>query len=405
MKICLVSFGLQERNRRLQPWRYLLEAANVLAHSKHDVSLVSDGYASLSREESVAGLPVTRLATLHARPWRRDSRVAVAVNDLRPDVVLWNLALPSFLRLNALQSIRCPVIGVFTSPIYRPQEILRLGLSRLRRNYRLSAHFLLAGLLPGALVRRALSRGFIEKLVVECETTKARLTDRGVSGDHIDVIRPGIDPIWFESQITQEARLRVAKDLDFPQAGIVVAFFGSPKPLRGLSTLLTAVAMARKQNSTIRLLILSRRREDELTREQFAVDRQIGQIGANRWTHMITGFLPQERLVQILAGCDLIALPFEVVPSDVPLSVLEAMALGLPVITTEVACLPELVPDGAGLRVAPATPRALATAIQALASDEEHRLRLGTAARERARTWQASRQDAQSWDKLLKELV
>jgi colanic acid/amylovoran biosynthesis glycosyltransferase len=53
----------------------------------------------------------------------------------------------------------------------------------------------------------------------------------------------------------------------------------------------------------------------------------------------------------------------------------EAMALGLPVISTRVAGIPEIVPEGAGLLVRPGDPQALAEAIAqvaALADAERH---------------------------------
>lgn len=63
------------------------------------------------------------------------------------------------------------------------------------------------------------------------------------------------------------------------------------------------------------------------------------------------------------------------------LGVLEAMLAGLPVVTSDVSSLPELVGD-AGLLVAPDDPAALATAVD----DALGRPELGVAARERART-------------------
>lgn len=50
---------------------------------------------------------------------------------------------------------------------------------------------------------------------------------------------------------------------------------------------------------------------------------------------------------------DLIALPFKIVPSDVPTSILESMALGKTVISTEVDGIPELLEDGRGFVVKP----------------------------------------------------
>jgi glycosyltransferase involved in cell wall biosynthesis len=67
-----------------------------------------------------------------------------------------------------------------------------------------------------------------------------------------------------------------------------------------------------------------------------------------------------------------------------PVSVLEAMAAGLPVVATRVGGVPELVVDGeTGLLVPPADPPALAAALQRLLDEPELRARLGAAGRAR----------------------
>jgi glycosyltransferase involved in cell wall biosynthesis len=65
-----------------------------------------------------------------------------------------------------------------------------------------------------------------------------------------------------------------------------------------------------------------------------------------------------------------------------PITVLEALASGLPVIGSRLACIPEQVGD-AGLVVPPNDPDALADAIQRLAMDAHLRESLGTRARRR----------------------
>jgi glycosyltransferase involved in cell wall biosynthesis len=68
-----------------------------------------------------------------------------------------------------------------------------------------------------------------------------------------------------------------------------------------------------------------------------------------------------------------------------PISILEAMAAGLPVVATAVGGAPELVVDGeTGLLVPPRDPAALAAAIEKLTSDAGLRRRLGDAGRARA---------------------
>ena len=61
------------------------------------------------------------------------------------------------------------------------------------------------------------------------------------------------------------------------------------------------------------------------------------------------------------------------------------MFAGLPVVATPVGGIPEMVLDGeTGLLVAPGDDLAIADAIERILGDDELRIRMGTAARERA---------------------
>jgi glycosyltransferase involved in cell wall biosynthesis len=66
-----------------------------------------------------------------------------------------------------------------------------------------------------------------------------------------------------------------------------------------------------------------------------------------------------------------------------PVSILEAMATGLPCIATDVGGIPEWIENGkTGLLIPPCTPEKVAEAILTLAADPTLRSRLGSAARE-----------------------
>jgi glycosyltransferase involved in cell wall biosynthesis len=83
-----------------------------------------------------------------------------------------------------------------------------------------------------------------------------------------------------------------------------------------------------------------------------------------------------------LAGLDVLVQPSRA--DNLPLSILEAMASGLPVIGTRTGGIPELVIDGeTGLLVEPERPEELAAALDSLAADPERRAELGRRGRER----------------------
>jgi glycosyltransferase involved in cell wall biosynthesis len=98
------------------------------------------------------------------------------------------------------------------------------------------------------------------------------------------------------------------------------------------------------------------------------------------------GVIFQEQLVNHLSQADLFILPCITARNGdrdgVPVSLMEAMAMALPVVSTYVSGIPELIEDGhTGLLVPEKDAEALADAIQRLLEDDMLRVKLGQAAR------------------------
>jgi glycosyltransferase involved in cell wall biosynthesis len=81
-----------------------------------------------------------------------------------------------------------------------------------------------------------------------------------------------------------------------------------------------------------------------------------------------------------------LAIPFRPITDGIPNVLVEAMAMGIPVVSTTVAAIPELIQDGrTGTLVPERNPLALAAAIEHLLQDPHKRQELAREARETVR--------------------
>lgn len=148
---------------------------------------------------------------------------------------------------------------------------------------------------------------------------------------------------------------------------------------KGLGDLVDACSILRDRGSDFRCRIVGQGRLRQALKERVAA------LGLERQVQLL-GVLTQDRIVQQYAEADLFVLPC-VVGEDgnqdgLPVSIIEALASGLPVVTTAVAGIPEAVDDWVNGRIVPQrAPKALAEAIFGLIEDRDALARLAEAAR------------------------
>jgi glycosyltransferase involved in cell wall biosynthesis len=102
----------------------------------------------------------------------------------------------------------------------------------------------------------------------------------------------------------------------------------------------------------------------------------------------LEGGRPRDEVLKMLARADVVSLPSIRTKSGkmegIPVALMEPLACEVPVVSTRISGIPELVEDGlTGLLVAPEDPVALANALQRLANNPELGIRLGQAGREK----------------------
>ena len=146
-------------------------------------------------------------------------------------------------------------------------------------------------------------------------------------------------------------------------------------PEKGLKFLLRALSLLLEQGYDLTLRLGG----DGPSREELQhLAAELGISGRVRFL----GFLGEAEIVGELESADLFVLPSFV--EGIPVSAMEAMAIGVPVIVTNIAGTSELVEDGkTGLLVRPSDAGALAAAVVRLIADHAFRLKLAELAREK----------------------
>jgi glycosyltransferase involved in cell wall biosynthesis len=153
----------------------------------------------------------------------------------------------------------------------------------------------------------------------------------------------------------------------------------SLRPYKGHAVLLDAVALLRARGVAVQVVLVG----DGPLRGELEV--RIARLGIADAV-ALRGALPHEEIPALLAGATAVVLP-SVTQSDgqmegIPVALMEAMAAGVPVVSTRLSGIPELVRDGeGGLLVPERDPEALAGAMARIAAEPALAARLGEGAR------------------------
>jgi len=199
---------------------------------------------------------------------------------------------------------------------------------------------------------------------------RALVEKEGFPARRVSVIYNGVDSRRFDSCFAKRNDYR--RLLGAMPDDVIVAHVARFDPLKDH---LTAVkAMQDLRHSAIKLVLVG----DGPTRTEVEATVRDMKLGDSV---QVLGY--REDIPEILMASDIFLLTS--LNEGIPVTIIEAMMAGLPVVATEVGGVSEIVVNGeTGLLVPPGNPDAIAKALRQLATDVDLRIRLGRAGRQRA---------------------
>jgi glycosyltransferase involved in cell wall biosynthesis len=335
---------------------YLLPLLTALRRQGCDARLLCLGGGGLAEAAAARSLPSTVIPMRH--PW--DVR---ALAPLRRHLALgpWQVVHTHGMRANL--PVRLALPGIRPAPLLFTTVHSDLALDYpdavRARGY--------------ALLDRA-TRWRVDGFCCVSAALARHLVAGGLPEQHVHVVHPGVEL----PDGTGSGETRPASGADAAARRPTIGTVARLVPVKDLGLLLDAVALVAQQFPEVRAAIVGDGPERALLEERAGAADLRGRV---EFPGLVMPAWPA------LAGFDVFASSSE--SEGIPISVLEAMAAGLPVVAPAVGGLPETVTDGmTGFLVErtsdrAATAAALAEAICRLLGDEPLRRRMGRAGAER----------------------
>lgn len=179
--------------------------------------------------------------------------------------------------------------------------------------------------------------------------------------DKLHIVHCGVDPALY--------------DAPPPTAAAHLVFVGRLAGVKGVPVLFEAVQRLIADHPAVRLTLVGD------GPERAGLQARARRMGLGGHVDFV-GYRAQAEVADLLSDATALVLPS--FAEGLPVVLMEALAARLPVVTTRIAGVPELVEDGvSGLLVPPGDPEALRAALARLLADPDLRRRMGEAGRAR----------------------
>jgi glycosyltransferase involved in cell wall biosynthesis len=343
------------------------------------VEIISDSAFDQGQNDyRILGVPVQRVKKNNFFFDLQDLSQSIDLKD--SDIINWHCSdiwsSVYFWRLK--KKLKTNIVWTLHSGILSLKDLENLGASDYLQLYKFWNNALNA-MVPKFLIKKWTEVPSLRHVITLSKRTARTLKNYGLDEEKVSSIPSGVD-------------CNVFKPLNNRTEENSILYFGQVSSFRGVDVLFSAFEQIRKKNPSIKMILLCRETNPE--RSTSLIKRKLNNV------EIVTGILSQEELVKYLCQASIIVLPFKFWPQvECPLTILESMAMGKPVVTTTIGAIPEVIRNWEnGVLVPPKNSKELANVILTLLRDSCLRERIGVNAR-------AHVEHLYDWNKIVKDTL
>lgn len=237
--------------------------------------------------------------------------------------------------------------------------------------------------------------GWADRVICATHAIKKHMMDDfKVPESKISLIPRGVDleRFQFKSFASVSARHNVLSPL-------TIGYIGRITPIKGLKDLLRALSILKKQNLKFVSKIIGSASDPLYLKELIKLAKELN------LSQEVEFLGHQNNIPEQLKTLDLLVVP-TTHPEAFGRVIIEAQAVGVPVVATRVGGIQEVIDDGkTGLLCSPRHPEDLSKTIQRILTNKELTARLVTQARAKVESQYSKEQMVQSTEKLYEELL